>query len=74
MDKNRRKFLKVILIGSGTLIMGKILGPLFSRSLNSLDNPLAKNDPKLFRVFENEEILSIYDDSGVEVFQIDKRG
>lgn len=36
MDKNRRKFLKIILIGSGALIAGKILGPLFSEFLDGL--------------------------------------
>jgi len=35
MDENRRKFLKIIFIGSGALLMEKVLGPLFSRFLDS---------------------------------------
>lgn len=75
MDKGRRKFLKIILIGGGTLIVGKILGPLFSRFL---DNSSTKTDSftktnfRDFRVVENKKILSVYDSSGEEVLQIDK--
>lgn len=78
MNEDRRKFLKIVLIGSASLIVGKILGPLFSGSLN---DPLAKKDPPKpvqkdssspFRVVEDGSSLSIYDNSGEEVFQIDK--
>lgn len=74
MDKNRRKFLKIILIGVGTFFAGKILNPFFSKSLdNSSDKKaLSKNKSSTFRVIENKKFLSIYDDSGEEVFQIDK--
>ena len=77
MDKNRRKFLKIVLVGSGMLIMGKILDPLFSKSL---ENPLAKtnlnakidkDDPDTYKVVENKKNLSVYDSSGEEIFQID---
>jgi hypothetical protein len=70
VDKNRRQFLKIILIGSGTLIAGKILGPLFSGS-PSMVSPRKDSSPA-FKVLENEQFLSIYDASGEEVFQIDK--
>lgn len=75
MDKNRRTFLKIILIGSGTLIIGKIFGPLFSKSM---DSPLLINEPPLkikepqFKVIEDQTILSVYDRYGEEIFQIDK--
>jgi len=80
VDINRRKFLKIILIGSGTFLVGKILEPLFSKSLFS-DEPLAKTnsltkinggDSHAFRVVEDKKSLSIYDNSGEEIFQIDK--
>jgi hypothetical protein len=69
MDKDRRKFLKIILIGSGTLLAGKVLGPLFS---SLLDDSSTKNDSTAFKVSEDEKNLSIYDSSGEEIFQIDK--
>ena len=74
MDKNRRKFLKIVLIGGGTLLVGKVLNPLFS----ALDDSSAKiglpekTAPKAFHVVENKKIFSIYDNSGEEIFQIDK--
>ena len=71
VDKNRRNFLKLMLIGGGTLIVGKIFGPLFSRFS---DDSSAKNDSAAFRVIEDKKNLSVYDDSGKEVFQIDKTG
>lgn len=77
MDTNRRKFLKIILIGSGTFLVGKVLGPMF---LRFLDSPPAKTDslPKTktsfenFQVVENEKKLSIFDNLGEEIFQIDR--
>lgn len=77
MDKNRRKFLKILLVGSGTLLVGKIFNPFFSKFS---DNSFAKTDSSSktktslgdFEVVENEKKLSIYDDSGEEIFQIDK--
>lgn len=74
MDENRRNFLKILLIGGGTLVVGKILSPLSS----FFDDSLAKNKgstlngPSAFKIVENKQILSIYDSSGEEVFQIDK--
>lgn len=75
MDKNRRKFLKIILVGGGALIVGKVLDPIFSKSMN---NPLTKADPPAqtsrseFKIVENKKILSVYDRHGEEIFQIDK--
>ena len=75
MDRNRRKFLKIILIGSGTLLVGKVFNPLFSMFSNDLftktDSSTEAND-RNFQVFEDKKSLSIYDNSGEEIFQIDK--
>ena len=75
MDTNRRQFLKIILIGSGTLIAGKILGPLFSKSptfLQPVSKLPAKKESPHFSVSEDEQYMSIYDSSGEEILQIDK--
>lgn len=67
VDENRRKFLKIIFVGSGVLLMERVLGPLFSRFSGN-----SKTSFKNFRVTENNKRLSIYDSSGEEIFQIDK--
>lgn len=74
MDTNRRTFLKIILIGGGTLLVGKVLGPLFLNLLNdsSAKTGSTKTKPLAFRIDDNEKRLSIYDDTGEEIFQIDK--
>ncbi|MGD0977362.1 MAG: hypothetical protein ABR875_03670 [Minisyncoccia bacterium] len=78
MDKNRRKFLKILLIGSGTFLVVRIFGPLFSKFLNT---SLAKNEPlqhigdnnsTAFRVVNGQKSFSVYDESGEEILQIDK--
>jgi hypothetical protein len=74
IDKNRRKFLKIILIGGGIFAVGKILGPLFSPTLNSsLTKETEKviNKPTSFKISEKNKTLTIYDKTGEEVFQID---
>lgn len=76
IDENRRKFLAVILIGSGTFLVEKVFGPLFSKFLSnsSVQTGLPnKTDLGSFKVVEDQKILSIHDDSGEEVFQIDKK-
>ncbi len=83
MDKNRRQFLKILFIGSGMFIMGKVLGALFSKSWSSSlfrEKPLKKSLSKrvktgslAFRVVDNDSTFSVYDESGEEVFQIDKK-
>lgn len=76
VDKNRRKLLVVMLIGSGAFLVEKFSGPLLSIFLNNSpaksDLP-AKTDFSGFRVTEDKKILSVYDDSGEEIFQIDKK-
>ncbi len=76
MDNNRRKFLKIILVGSGLFMAEKVLGPLFSRFLGNSFTKTDSSDKasfRDFRVVEGKKSLSVYDDSGEEVLQIDKR-
>lgn len=75
MDGNRRKFLKIILVGSGVFLAEKVLSPLFSRFLDDSsvkNNPSDKIDFKDFRVVEDKKGLSICNNSGEEILQIDK--
>jgi hypothetical protein len=74
VDKNRRQFLKIALIGSGTFIAGKILGPLLSKSPNVSNTVSPRDNSSAFNVVENGQFLSVYDSSGEEVLQIDKSG
>jgi len=65
IDKNRRKFLTVMLIGSGAFLVEKILTPLFSRFLNDSSAPTTKTGLSSkaslggFRIVENKEIFQI---------------
>lgn len=76
MDTNRRKFLKIILIGGGTFVLGRLLDPFLSKLVEEGEKRVSIPSPKptssLFKIVEDEKFLSIYDDSGQEVFQIDK--
>lgn len=69
VDNNRRKFLKLILIGGGTFIAGKVLGPLFSKLL---EEQSTKNGSTAFQTIDDKTSFSVYDDSGEEILQIDK--
>lgn len=75
MNKDRRKFLKILLIGSGTLLVGKVVGPLFSGLLDNSktkEAALSENSGS-FKIVEDKKTFSIYDrSSGEEIFQIDK--
>ena len=70
MDKERRKFIKVLLIGGTSFIVGKTLGPLFSRFFEATPAN-SKNESTAFNIIQNNKKLSIFDDSGEEIFQID---
>ena len=77
IDKNRRKFLTAMLIGSGAFLIEKVLTPLFSRFSNDSPTPTKTDLPNKtnllgFRVTENKKGLSVYDSSGEEILQIDK--
>ena len=71
IDKNRRNFIKILLVGGGALFLGKFLGPVFSRLVNG---PSTETNFESFRAVESKKTLTIYDKSGEEVFQIDKSG
>jgi len=76
MNEGRRTFLKVIFIGSGAFLANKILAPLFSffedSSAKTETYPPNKTSFKNFQIIEDKKRLSIYDNSGEEIFQIDK--
>ncbi len=112
MNQNRRKFLKIVLIGSASFVVAKILGPVVSTlaehtpqaagplalekrassrklqvvsddgTLPSLEAiaampPAVESEPAQeisgkFKVFEDKNFFSVFDESGEEVFQIDK--
>jgi len=74
VDNSRRKFLKIILIGSGIFLADKVFSPL-SRLLDTSftkTDVFSKISPRDFRIIENKKGLSVYDSSGEEIFQIDK--
>ncbi|MBI2634975.1 MAG: hypothetical protein HYW79_00270 [Parcubacteria group bacterium] len=73
MDENRRKFLKIILIGGGAILAEKVLTPLFSflNDSSAKTGLLNKTSFGNFKIVENKEKLSIRDSSGEEIFQID---
>jgi len=69
MNKNRRNLLKFLLIGSGTLMLGKVFG---SRFLTFFSGPRVENEFGNFRVTEDRKELIIYDKTGEEILIIDK--
>jgi len=74
VNENRRKFIKLVLIGGGTILVGKVFSPLLLRFLDSSSTktqPTAKTNSGDFQVVENKNRFSIYDNSGEEIFQID---
>ncbi len=73
MDTKRRKFLKLLVVGSGTLLMGQVLSPLLVKIVDtSSTKPKTRTTSKAFQVVEDKEVVSFYDSSGEEIFQIDK--
>ena len=74
MNESRRQFLKIILVGSGAVLMEKILGPLYHRFFSDFpakSDPLTKTSSSNFRVAKEGGGLAIYDSSGEQIFQID---
>jgi len=68
VDNNRRQFLKILLVGGSTLVVGKVLGPLFSGSVTVMP----KKNLSPFHVSDTTGSFSVYDDTGEEILQIDK--
>ncbi len=71
LNEGRRKFVKIVLIGGASFMVGKILGPLYSKFL---PGPSTKKDSTAFKISEDSKGLSVYDSSGEEVLYIDKEG
>ena len=69
LNKNRRNFLKILLIGGGTVLAGKFFG---SGILDFLSGPETSKDFETFKVTEDRKGLSIYDKNGEEILVIDK--
>lgn len=84
MNTHRRKFLKIVLIGSASFVVGRIFGPIVSGVTKLTENTentggrndkiesLSQTDPGSFKVIEDKNFFSVYDESGEEVFQVDK--
>ncbi|MBP9715208.1 MAG: twin-arginine translocation signal domain-containing protein [Candidatus Pacebacteria bacterium] len=70
LNKNRRNFLKFLLIGGGTFVAAKVLGPTITKMF---DGPTVEGDFTSFRAVENKKGLTIYDkETGEEIFIIDQ--
>jgi hypothetical protein len=71
MDKKRRNFLKILIIGGGVFIGGKIIGP---RVLEYFSAPpiVAEKDFGNFKVSDDKKELIISDSQGEEILIIDK--
>ena len=70
MDKNRRNFIKILLIGGGTLLVGKFLGPRILDYFSA--GQKVEKDFENFRVTEDNKELIVSDKTGEEIFIIDK--
>lgn len=71
INERRRSMLKWIAVGSGAFVLGKILGPgftFFGESSLLGKTHLFKN----FRVRENDDELSFYDNFGNEILVLEK--
>jgi hypothetical protein len=72
VQKSRRNFLKLILLGSGGLLLGKFLGSgllsLFTRQ--SKDFQVGDD----FKVVEQKNKLIFYNKKGTKIFTIDQEG
>lgn len=68
VDKKRRNLIKILALGGGALLFGKILGPTLSKFL---DEPSVENNFINFRTVENKKGLTIYDKTGEEIFTMD---
>jgi hypothetical protein len=70
MDKNRRNFLKIMLIGGGTVVLGKVLGPVLSKLV---DGASGETNFRNFKMAENRKGLTVYDKKGEEIFIMDNQ-
>ena len=70
MDTERRKFLKTIFAVGAFLVVRKIVPPLFLKD-PAPRPPRRTKAGEAFKVVEGAEIVSVRDESGEEIFQID---
>jgi hypothetical protein len=70
MDKDRRNFLKISLLGGGALLLAKIFGSDFM-NLFSREKETKLTDFQGFKVSEDNKELVIYDKNGEAIFIID---
>lgn len=68
IDTNRRNFLKILLFGGGTIVLGKVLGPTV---VKFFEGPSTETIFQNFKTVENKNGLKIYDKTGEEIFEID---
>lgn len=71
INKKRRNFLKLMAFGGGSILLGKVLGPTFSKLLEGSSNSLAQGSSQNFRAVEGKHGLVIYDQAGEEIFTMD---
>jgi hypothetical protein len=72
MKKNRRKFLKLLMLGTGALFLGKIVGsrgPIFTDSKN-----IKRKEMGNFEVVESENHLEFFNEREEKVFVLHKDG
>ena len=67
VDKKRRKFLKILAIGGGTLVVGKIYGG----SVMDFFTPSKTEGFKNFNVTEKGDQFTVSSKNGQEVFVMD---
>jgi len=68
LNKNRRNFLKIALLGGGAIVATRILGP---KVLDFFYGPAIVQDFKNFRVTETRTKFSISSKDGEEIFIMD---
>lgn len=72
MDKNRRNFLKFLAIGTGGVVLGKLLGSFGLFGSRSDETFFAEKDFGAFKVTEDQKELIISDAAGKKILIIDK--
>jgi hypothetical protein len=69
LNKNRRNFLKLLFVGIGSFLLGKVFGSFFSKSsCREFEKDFGE-----FRVEEDKKELVVYDRSGEKILIVDKQ-
>jgi len=72
MKQSRRKFLKLLLIGSGILVLGKIIGLKWLASDHSVNKKMA--DLGNFKVADSGDRLDFFNKKGEKIFILHEDG